>query len=114
MSFNVYDTIVYLKYLEKKNHNKKSEEIDYKWENYKNIIVCRLINFNTMYNNSKNIGIRTMLVTHEYCIFEVIHNVSKNIQYFFVQKSTDNIALLGSKKKNQKYVPTPSKNIVLR
>ena len=107
MASYFYDIMIHLKYLE--NNNKMTDD---KWESYKNIIICRLINFNPAYYNSNDIGIRTLLVTKQYCIFDVIHKISNNRQLFFVQKKTDNIALLGSKKKDKPYIS--SKNIVLK
>ena len=98
MTFTIYGAIIHLKMLEK-----ESKMTDDKWEYFKNIITCRLIHFNPAFHTYDNIGLRTLLITLKFCIFEVLHKNNQHKYMFCVFKNNDNMALLASKKNGKPY-----------
>ena len=97
MSFSMYESILHLKKLEYEN-----KITDDKWENYKSIIICRLMRYNKYFTNYSKIGIRTIRIHSHFCLFEVLHRQPKHRYLFFVHKSTDNVLLIACKDKNNK------------
>ena len=85
MILSVYDSILHLKKLE--NENKMTDD---KWENIKSIIFCRLMYHTSEFNNS-NIGIRTILIHSDFCLFELFNRKPEHKYLFIVQKTSDNI-----------------------
>jgi len=97
MIFSVYESILHLKKLE--DENKMTDD---KWENIKSIIICRLMRYNNDFNDYSKIGIRTIRIHSDFCLFELFHRQPKHRYLFIVHKSTDNVLPLACKDKNNK------------
>jgi hypothetical protein len=97
MIFSVYESILHLKKLEDEN-----KITDDKWEYIKSIIVYRLMHYNSDFSNYSNIGIRSVKIHSNYCLFELFHRQPKHRYLFIVHKSTDNLLPLACKDKNNK------------
>jgi hypothetical protein len=97
MTFSVYESILHLKKLEDEN-----KQTDDKWENIKSIIICRLMRYNNDFNDYSKIGIRTIRIRSDFCLFELLHRRPKHRYLFIVNKSTDNVLPLACKDNNNK------------
>lgn len=104
-TFSLYNAIIYKKNLEKEN-----KTTDFKWENLKKIVICRLLHFGEEFYNNKFVTINTGLISGDYCLFEV-HTSYNNKEYlFFINKNNDNLLLISIKHSDKKVEKFYGKN----